>query len=416
MAAVVIDAQQKFGIKGDDGRDYTEELQAAALLATKAVKLGDAAEVVIPPGDIRHSATLVFRGTQAGAPVVRGTYGDGFNVRGSRLLWTGPDNGLQVYLEGFNRGRITDVALDGQDKAGRNIHVGASLYEDPAQLRAASGFTLERLKLSRVKPGVVGNGSLAIGTEPTLSGGQELQASEWSVRDCVFMPESEGAAGFTRTGMKAFGFRTLSPGNCKNGEILNCDFDSCDKAIDWGRSSGYLRVEGFRMANVRRAFEANSGHLRVRSGSIECGGGLDDFRLLFGTMQIGAFASIEDIYCDWDLPTNVPPVLLMYGGSLALRRNEFRCGNFRPFTVAHGAIGRTTFGSLVSEQNWYAGCGVDAPYMPVTDGSGFSIAPTPGSYGASNWIHAKSWGDTGGTTDNRIHLRAYDWTTQGTPP
>lgn len=415
MALVTIDAAKTYGI-ASDGNDYTEELQAALNKASKVVeKDHDPCQVHLPPGPISHSATLMVRGTQGGAPFIVGSGGDGFDLEGTRLVWKGAQDGLQLFLECFNRGRIWDVAFDGQDKAGRNLHVSASKFGDPTQLRATSGYSIQRCKFSRVRPGVDGNGCVALGTDPTLTGGQTFQSSEWSIRDCIFMPESNGAPGFSYAGMKAFGFRTLSPGNCKNGEILNCDFITCNKAIDWKDSSGYLNVQSVRMADVRFGFLSNSGHLRATSGAIECGH-VDDFRLLWGTMQIGAFATLEDIYCDWETASGVNPVLWEYAGALALRRNQFRCGDYRPFRMVHGGPASSNSGSFVSEQNWYAGCGLDRPFIPLLDGSGNDLAPLPNTYAGVNWLNLKSWGDMGGTTGNRIRLRAHDWTKQGTPP
>jgi hypothetical protein len=321
---------------------------------------------------------------------------------------------VQVFCESFNRGRIWDVAIDGMDIAGRTLWIGASKWGVPEERMATSGASVRNCHLSRVKPGVVGNGALTLGTDPALIGGATFQCSEWSVRDCVIMAESGGAAGFTYPGMKAWGFKTLSAGNCKNGEILNTDFITCNAAIDWAESSGYLNVQSVRFADVRRAVLANSGHLNVVGGDAECGH-VDDFRLLAGTSQANSYANISDMEVTWNVFPNVAPILLDYGGGLSLRRNIFGYADRRsPFRMIHSALAPGTWGSLVSEQNAYRGCGSDRPYIPLYDSNGNDLAPVPMTYGGSTRLAVSSTMDTGSGSDGApIWLKPFNSSNQG---
>lgn len=418
MALVRFNLKTQFGIK-DDGRDYTEELQAAADLAYKYIeKNHDQAVIPLPGHRIRHSQPWRVRGNQGAAPWIYGSYGDGYSIPGTSLDWAGAPDGLQIYFEGFNRGRFWDVAVDGQDVAGRNIQVGGTAFDNLAIPVATNGFSFRRVRLSRVRPGTDGNGCLAIGTDPALVGGATLQVSGWSLRDMVFMPERDGAPGFSMGGMKAFAFKTMAAGNVKSGEIHNAEVTTAGCAFDWGNSSGFLTMSNLNIGDCLSAFRSNSGHLRVIGADIECGH-VPDFRLLTGTAQIGASASLEDMEVAWNTSEEIAPVLASYAGALRLARNDFRCGEYRPFKLYHPALVAGTHGSFVSEQNWYAGCGADRPYVPLYDyPGGNDMAPLPNTYAGVNWVNAKSWGDTGGEAnfDDRLHLRAFDSTTQGTPP
>ncbi len=414
MALKVINLKKHFGIK-DDGRNYTEELQAAADLAYLSIeKYQNAPLLRFPPYAVKHSDTLVLRGNQGGGPWVQGMAGDGYSVFGSNLVWAGAQDKPQVYAQECNQGRWWDVAVDGSNIAGRNLWIGASKWNDWTVLKATNGFSVRRSRMSRVRPGVEGNGCLAFGTDVALTGGATYQSSGWSVRDCIFVPEQSGAPGFSFAGMKAFGFKTMSPGNCKSGELINCSFTACNKAIDWQQSSGFLRVSSVQMADVRRAFESTSGQLTVSGGNIECGH-VDDFRLLYGTGQTGCYASIKGLEVSWDTAQGVLPVLLEYAGGVLLEHNNFGYkGWLVPFGMKATCLTRGQGGTFRSRQNWYAACGSDRPYIPIYDGSGpgygNDLSPAPGTYGAVTWLDLKSSGDTGGT-GNGFRLNSFDATT-----
>lgn len=413
-----VDVKTQFGVAADGATDDTVAVQAALDFGYAEIVANRPCELVFPPGDIKISTTLLWRGNASSAPALRGAVPTGvsFNGCNTRFLWYGSANGVMFFAQQANRGVLQDLCFDGRSIAGIIAHLSASTYADPAILAATSGIRVLRCAFKHAKIATVGNGCVALGTDPALTGGDEFQQSEVVFRDCAFVGEDNGAGGFTYAGMKAYGVKTLSSGNCKNFAIYDSSFTTCNVALDWTNASGSFVVTNFNAGNVRTALASGGGQLSVIGGDIECAD-VDDFMLLFGTggAIVGVSALIEGLqavgYMAGALGTFVS-----WGGQLELKYNFFSNNNYsvsgnpdivNPYKLICGSTAASRL-SVLSEGNWYQGCGLSVAFAPFFDGSGNALAPVRGVYGGENALKVASRGDLGGSAVSPVVLGEFN--------
>lgn len=400
---VTIDARE-FGVVADGVTDDTAAIQAALDYGFGVVDVHHLpCAIMFPPGIMVASATLLWRGNSALSPALLGAVPSGaaFNFAGSTFKWNGVNNGVLFFAQSANKGVMQDLAFDGNSKAGILCHLSASTYADPTVLAATSGIRVLRCGFKACKIATVGNGCVALGTDPTLVGGATYQQSEVVFRDCRFVPEDNGAPGFTYAGMRAYGIKTLSPGNCKNFAAYDCEFNNGNVAVDWSQASGNFVVTNAQIADCRFAYKSSGGHLFVAGGDIEAGH-VDDFRFLSGTGGGGLCAAdISTVECIPFLAGAVG-TMIEWAGQLKLTNCQFVNGNSsvsgdpevpNPFKIILGGSEDSSWGSIYSTGNLFNGV---LDFAPFYDTSGNRLAPIiDTSYGGNVATNVYSWGDLG---------------------
>lgn len=409
-----------FGVTANGSTDDTAAMQLAldwayALMQVNAV----AVQLTIPAGDIKISSTLVWKGTSAAAPSLVGEIprADEFDGNGvARFRWYGAANGTMMYAQSCNKGLLRNLAFDGRSLAGKCLHLGASTYADPAVLAATSGIRVEYCAFRYVKIATVGNGCVALGTDPAFTGGDTFEQADVRFDNCTFAGEDTDAVGFTYAGMKAYGVKALAGGNCKLFSWNYCEWLTCDTALDGTDSSGPFNVLIASMGDCRCAFRHNDGNLLVMGGDIE-GSHLDDFRLLVGTGGVGAFADLNGLEVAAYMSGAVG-TLIEGGGQVTLRNSYLFNNNHsvsgidsqpNPFKVITDAdavsVNRQSF---KSENNWWVNCGNDYAFIPLFDGSANDLRPVAGLYGAEHQLVISSRGDRGGYPGSDFMLGEFD--------
>lgn len=411
---------EEFGAVGDGVADDTAAWQDALDWGFSEVEASHVPRLMVPPLAYAISDTLVWRGNSAQAVSIIGQLhrADGYDDLHPRLLWYGSDNATMMYAEAANAGLIRDLVFLGRNKAGILLHLAASSFADPAILKATNGIRLQHVKFKGVKIATTGNGCVAVGTDPALTGGDTFQQSDVAFEHCYFIGEDTGAPGFTYAGMKAYGVRMLSGGNCKLLSFFRPNFGTCNYALDLENSSGPITVEILQVGDCRFAIRHNSGALLVNGGDIECSH-VDDFRLLVGSGGVGGSAILRGLEVAGYMSGAVGT--LLEGGGHVTIEDCYLCNNNysvsgdsdfpNPFKVFSNAVpGITNYGSFTSKRNWYRNCGTAArPYIPIYDGSANDCAPVDGAYGATVELAISSEHDTGGpTTGSLIPFRSFD--------
>ncbi len=397
MSRELIDTESSFDVVGDGSTDCTQNLLDAFARAKTKIATGNTCILRIPAGDIAVSDELMLEGTTAGAMCLEGTDGGAFDMACSRLVWHGAAGKTVLSTKAFNRGRIRNIAIRmGQAAVGLHATAPTAVGQP-----STSGAAFERITIDGMAPGKTG---IQLGTDPTLVGNMTYQLSEDSWRDILC------------TGSGGTGILSLSPGNCKNHDFMRLNFNGLDVALDLLRGSGLLNVWTLYAGNCANIIRCSGGQLKVVGYEVETQA--KDFRLLYGTMDYGTSVSLESGEVSWsDAPGQ--PGLFEYAGALHLARSTFiyrnASGGLAPFRMAHSRAVTTTFGSFISEQNTYCGCGSTArPYIPLYDAlrsDANDLCPTEGAYGSWNSlsIRAKSWGDVGVPVDGQpIALVPFD--------
>lgn len=417
-----INVQQRFGVAADGTTDDTTAIQAALDFGYNEVVAGRMCALLFPPGEMKITSTLVWKGNSATTPAIIGAIPTGIfsNSPYSRFLWYGADQGEMMYGQSTNCALMRSVAFDGRSIASCTLHLAASLYASPTTLAAASGIRIEGCLFQKVKKATVGNAAVKLGTDPMYTSGATWQLSDVRFDNCTFFAENAANAG-ELAAMKAAGVKQLQGGNCKLFSYNYCQWGSCNIACDFSESSGPIVVLIAEMSNCRIAFKHGSGSLNVIGGDIECTD-VDDFLLLDGGTTIGNIAHLQGIECAAYM-AGALGVLVIYGGNLTLEgcpllknTNYSVSGdplipNPYKLVVDDGAGTPTTgtFGSCRSIQNWYYGCGGTTGYAPFFDGSGNSLAPIPHSaYGGEHALRVSSQDDLGGTAAANLKLGDFD--------
>lgn len=414
-----VDIQQRFGVAADGTTDDTAAIQAALDFGYNEIVAGRACGLQFPPGDMKITSTLVWKGNSANAPALFGAipYGGSFDVAHSRFMWYGADNGTMFYAQSANCGLLRDLQFWGRNIAACCCHLAASLYASPTTLAATNGIRVQNCTFEHVKIQTDGNAAVWLGTNSMYTSGQTWQQADVRFDNCFFVAEDPGAPGFTFAGMKAAGVLQLQGGNCKLFSYNYCNWDDCNVALDVAASSGPIDVLIAEMGDVRTAFKHGSGTLNVIGGDIECAN-VDDFRLLDGGTTIGGVTYLRGIECAAYMAGAVG-TLTTYGGTLTLegcsllRNNNYSVsgdpaiGNPFKLVVADGASGGVA--SFRSVQNFYHGCGLVTGYIPLVDGSGNPLAPNGiDDYAANNALKISSWGDLGGAEGTYRPLGNFD--------
>src|SRR5262249_39641940 len=112
MAREIINTKADYDVVGDGSKDCTQNLLDAFADAKQQIVNGNSCIIQVPGGDIAISGTLELVGTTAGAPMLQGLDGGAFDLKSSRLAWTGPAGGTVLKTTAFNRGRIENVAIN----------------------------------------------------------------------------------------------------------------------------------------------------------------------------------------------------------------------------------------------------------------------------------------------------------------
>lgn len=402
--STVVDVQTRFGVVADGGTDDTSAIQDALDFGFDEVSAGRPCVLQFPIGTMKVSSTLLWRGNSAAAPTILGAAPVGFDRVASTFAWYGANNGVVLFAQSANKGVIQNITFDGRDTGGILMHLSASTYADPAILAATSGIRVLRCGFSSCKPGVSGNGCIALGTDPALTGGLTYQQSEVVFRDCWFIGESVGAAGFSWAGLAAYGIKTLSNGNCKNFAVYDCTFNVCETAINWTAGSGDFVLVNFNGGNCQKAVRQSDGHLIILGGDFECAD-VTDFCFLYGSGGGGdCCADIRSMEA-FGYQAGAVGTMIEWGGSLSLTNCSFGNQNHsvsgnpsipNPFKMIGSGVASAPAG-ITSTGCWFQGA-VD--YAPFYDGSGNWMAPVAGQYGGYTGTNVRSWGDKGGVNVN----------------
>lgn len=369
-------------------------LQAALTWAYNEIAANRPAQLVFPPGDIPFSTTLLMKGNGGGAPSLIAAHrgGPGYSIPKARLVWYGADNGTMLFAESCNRGFLQDIELLANDKAGACLVLSATTLADRSVLAATSGFKAVRCRFAHVKPGVDGNGCVQLGTDPSLTGGSGLQQSETLFEDCDFVGESESAFGFTWSGLKAFGIKNMSGGNCKNHTLIRPTFSTCDIAADFTHDSGHLRIDSPEFGNCRTGISQTDSDLVVTGGDMECSSTLPTAKILVGGGTGVGSAELRKVQCAVDDGANA--LLLAYAGRL-LVDGGFYYNNANSFWFGSSATTEGQTGVLRLRDVLFRKCGATTarPYAPIIDGlGGNDLAPVDGGYGGYYPLHVSSTG------------------------
>lgn len=346
--------------------------------------------LVFPPRYLAIADTVAARGTQAGALAIVCSIEGGvpFNSIKATLAWYGDPDKTILYFESMNRGLLRDIEVDGRSVAGHPLHIAASTFADPTVLAATTGVRVVRCRFKHVRPGVVGNGCIALGTDPALVSGATYQASEFLFSEVDCIPEDSGGPGFDVANIKGYGIKNLSGGNCKNGTLDHCTFGTANVALDLITDSGAWFALNCQFGNVRTGIRHNDSQLCVINGDMECNFGAAQFLSGGGT---GAGA-VRLIGLQCAVGAGAGADLINYGGQLSVENSFFFNGG-DSFWLKVGASPSGS-GSIRSFQNIFRLCGRDAslPRAPFRDGSNNDLAPESG-YGAENGLGISSWGD-----------------------
>lgn len=407
----------EFGVVADGSTDDTAALQAALDWGYAEILAGRPARLLFPPGDMKITSTLLWRGNSASAPALIGALQSGGSYGpGSRFLWYGALAGRMFYAQSCNVGYMQDLQFLGRNLASCCAHFSATTFADESILAATNGIRVYRCKFAHCQIQTVGNAAVKIGTDPALTGGDTYQAADMRFDDCYFVGEDSGAPGFTMAGMKAAGVKMMAGGNCKLFSFNYCNWTTCNIALDATESGGPINVLIAEMGNVRQAFAHNAGHLNVLGGDIECSD-VDDFRLISGTAGVGATANLVGLEVAAYM-SGVIGKLFDGGGQLTVKDCYLRNANYsvsgdplnpNPFKIVVDATpAPTNRASFKSENNWYFACGNDFPFIPVYDGSGNYCSPATGQYGAENQLVISSRADRGGIAGADFALGEYN--------
>lgn len=417
-APYIVNCQAKFGIAANDTTDDTAAIQAALDFGYNEVVAGRPCELQFPPGVMKVTSTLLWRGGSSQTPALTGAtaYGISFDPPKSTFRWHGTANQDLFFAQGANCGLLRDLQFDANSLAGCAADFSATTFADRSVLAATNGVRVLNCVFRCVKIQTVGNAAVKLGTPATLTGGNTTQFADCRFDNCRFVGEDSGAPGFTFAGMKAAGVLQTEGGNCKLFSFNYCDWDLCNIALDCTQSSGPVNVLIAEMGDVRQAFGFGAGSLNVIGGDIECDS-VDDFRLLVGTTQIGSTVLIRGVECAAFMSGAVG-TMVEYAGSLTMDGNPLLRNNNssvsgdpalpNPFKLIVSTGTPGTYGSFNSRQNWYFGCGFDRPFAPIYDGSGNDLAPVSGVYGGANALKVSSYGDYGGTDVSKLSLGVFD--------
>ena len=410
-----VDVKSRFGVAADGSTDDTAAIQAALDWGyTQINTYQTPVNLIFPPGTMKISSTLLWRGNSAAAPAIIGAACNGFDNLASAFAWYGAADGVMLFAQSANKGVLQNITLDGRDIAGVLCHLSATTYADPAVLAATSGIRVLRCVFRRCKPATSGNGCVALGTDTAFTGGNTYQQSEVVFRDCQFLGESASAGGFSWAGMQAYGIRTLSGGNCKNFAVYDCTFNVCETAINWDRASGNFIVTNFNGGNCKVAVRQSDGHLFIAGGDFESFD-VNDFSFLIGSGGGGDCCADVSSMEAVGFQAGTVGTMITWGGSLLLRNCYFANQNSsvsgnpnipNPFKMIVGGTAAAP-GGVTSVGNWFVGA---SSYAPFYDGSANWLAPVAGSYGGITGLNVRSWSDKGGTniTTSPVPLGCFD--------
>lgn len=410
--SVIWDARD-YGVPQDGTSDCTASIQAMLDAAFNYLNEGglNCVTLFLPANQYNISSTLVVRGTSSTSPAIIGQYGVGRGFfQGTVFKWVGADNALMMHTEAFNGGLLEDLYFWGNDKAGRCLQLASTSWASGDTVPvSASGQTVRRCHFTSVKPGVSGNGCVALGSNPVM--GQDYQSDTIFFDTCIFQGESNGASGFTWAGLAAFGVAPLEPGNCKQFYFTHNSFNICNVAMDFSQLSGSCTVIDTEFGDVATCYKAGTGHFIAIGGDAEC-----------GDIPSGKFNILDGGGATWGANATIighdfagiaaadGAQILTYGGSLVFQQNYVAIRDVGGtshtyyFTINSGTEG----GSFQSTQNVYFG--MPGPYIDVRDGSGNPLLPTPNTYGTSNAanLHVSSKGDYGGDGMSQPQFKDFD--------
>lgn len=397
-----IDAEE-YGVVGDGTTDCTAVLQGLFNFAKTELQAERQVVILLPPGKIRITSTVVMYGTGSMAPILLGAKGrgDNYSSAGSSILWwDGALGGTLFFAESLNVAHFRDVCFDGNSKAKRPFVFSATTFADRSVLAASNDVIWERCQFLNCQVATSGAGCMELGTDPSLTSGATYEAATGTFRNCLFRGENNGAPGFTYAGMQAFGVKNMSGGNAKIFRFEDCTFEWCNKAIDNTLGSGQVVVTNPQISDCRCAFEHSAGELTVRGFDIEAGH-VDDFRLIHGT-GTGAIATIESGE-SMGFMAGTTGLVVDFVGGLTLRDIAFGNANHsvsgdsnvtNPFNIKINAENST--GSGLTIENCTFDC-CDTTYVPVVNSTG-SLAPIAGNYGGENAFRLKAFNNANKTT------------------
>lgn len=381
----------------------TTACQAALTWAYSTLSsTGVVTRLLWPAGKINHNGTLLLRGTGAACPAIIGGVqgGKSFDGNSTCFVWYGASGGTQLFVQSGNNGVMEDIGFDGRSLAKYNVEYSATTLANRSVQAATSGFNTRRCAFLHVQ-NVTGAACMAIGTDPTLTGGSTYQFSEGVWENIYCNPLNPGAPGFDASNMLAAAWKSQCGGNCKNFTLSNFSVVFAGTLVDWGAASGALVLRQMVGSTIACSLIAGSGDVEWAGGDIENDSTVTDFKLIYGTPGLGG-AAIRGVQVSVTLAT-VGGIKTMtnYGGPLHLSDN---------ILGASGAAFLCRVGKVFeSRRNHFDSCGsTDSPWAPFVDGSGNEIL---GGFGFGRMEptlgdrHVLSEGDTGGVSGSPIYFR-----------